>query len=420
MLKKKIAIIGSGISGMSAAYFLQQAGHEITLFEKNDYIGGHSRTVSAQVAGKDIPVDTGFIVYNEQNYPLLTKLFAHLQVATHASDMSFGISINDGWLEYGTKALINIIGQKINLVRPDFWRMNRDILFFNKNAEQYLQSDLTLGELLDEMQLGEWFRKYYLLPMGGSIWSTPTSEMLNFPAKTFIQFFKNHGLLTVNQQPKWRTVIGGSKNYVKKLTANFAQQIRLNTPITSVTRIAKAVEVKPEGQPVELFDEVIFASHADQTLHMFENPTEEETKLLSAFKFYPNQMYLHKDLSLMPRNKKCWSSWVYLSKERDDQNPAVSLSYWMNNLQPLETEQPIIVTLNPAKEIAEEDIFDHYEFHHPAFSKEAIAAQQQIDEIQGKDRIWFCGAYLRYGFHEDGILSAAKIMAKMQIDLPWQ
>lgn len=417
----KIAIIGSGISGNSIAYLLNKD-HDITIYEKNDYIGGHSRTVSVKTPDGTIPVDTGFIVYNERNYPHLTGLFKHLGVHTTKSDMSFSVSINNGWLEYGTyKKLRGLFAQKRNLLRPAYWKFLLDILKFNKTAHKYLEKEttLTLGELLDEMKLGSWFRDYYLLAMGAAIWSTPAQKMLDFPARTFLRFFDNHGLLTINDHPQWHTVTGGSQEYVKKITTPFKDRIKLNCTVTRVIREPESVSVEDTQGNTQLYDNIIFACHSDQALKLLSNPTKDEKEIIGNIKYQPNEMILHTDLSFMQKRKNAWSSWVYLSEEKKDTSKGVSLSYWMNNLQPLKTNTPIIVTLNPSKEPDPKLIKNRYTFSHPVFDEPAIQAQNRIPEIQGTDRIYYCGAWQRYGFHEDGLLSAVNVAKYFGITPPW-
>lgn len=419
--RKHIAIIGTGISGLSAAYLLHPQ-HDITVYEKNDYVGGHSRTVEVKTKDRVIPVDTGFIVFNDRNYPLLTGLFNHLNVPAVKSDMSFGASIRHGWMEYGTQHLSNVFAQKRNLLRPEFWRMVSDILRFNKQAKGYLESDpsVTLGDCLSLLRMGHWFREYYLLAMGGAIWSTPLSDMLKFPASTFIRFFENHGLLSVNGQPQWYTVEGGSREYVKRMTAPFHNRIRLNTGVGKVIRSAELVTLIDTHGNSEIYDEVVFACHADQALAMMESPTIEEKRILSAFTYQPNRAVLHSDVSFMPKRKKAWASWVYLSENKHDEKASVSLSYWMNNLQPLKTDQPLIVTLNPGREPNPALVHNDHWFEHPLFDEAAIRAQSEIPSIQGKNRFWFCGAYQRYGFHEDGIGSAVAMAKAMGIEKSWK
>ena len=399
---------------MGAAYCLKEH-HEITVYEKNSYVGGHSRTVTVETPDGEIPVDTGFIVFNHRNYPLLTGLFNHLEVPVTKSDMSFGVSINNGWLEYGIQNLDTIVAQKINLIRLQYWLMYRDIIRFHKRAGAYLDKDdtTTIGQCLRELGMGEWFRDYFLLAMGGAIWSTPIEKMLDFPAKTFIRFFQNHGLLSINDQPQWYTVEGGSREYVKRLIKGFASRIRLNCGVTQVTRYHDHVTVTDLSGATETYDQVIFACHSDQAISLLSNPTQKELEIIGSVKYQPNLAVLHSDESFMPKRKKAWASWVYLSEQRKDNSQSVSLSYWMNNLQPLKTSQPLIVTLNPGREPDPELTHEKHTFEHPVFSPEAIRAQNRIDEVQGKDRIWYCGAWLRFGFHEDGLLSAIRVAEKL-------
>lgn len=417
----KIAIIGSGISGLGAAYMLHQQ-HDITLFEKNDYVGGHSRTVITKTSDGDIPVDTGFIVFNKKNYPLLTALFEHLEVPIKETDMSFGADIAQGWLEYGTyHKLGGIFAQKKNIFRPSYLKMLSDIMRFNKQAPEYLRNgtDLSLGELLNEMKMGTWFRDYYLLAMGAAIWSTPTTKMTDFPAQTFLRFFDNHGLLTVNDHPQWYTVIGGSKEYVKRITTPYQENIKLNCAVKSVSRNNEKVTITDIENNNHTFDQVVFACHSDQAIKMLSDPSDEEKNIIGAIKYQPNDMVLHSDTSFMPKAKKAWSSWVYQSEGKTDNSGNVSLSYWMNNLQPLSTNKPIIVTLNPAREPAPSLVYDRYSFEHPVFDRDAIIAQSKLDDLQGKNNTWFCGAWQRYGFHEDGLLSAVNMVRKMGIEPEW-
>jgi uncharacterized protein len=417
---KRIAIIGTGISGLGAASLLHPH-HDITVYEKSTTIGGHSRTVEIDTPDGTVPVDTGFIVFNYRNYPLLTKLFTHLNVPVAKSDMSFGASIEDGWLEYATNHPLNVLTQKRNLLRPAFWGMVRDVLKFNKHAKRFLDKDpsITLRQCLDELGMGAWYRNYFLLPMGACIWSTPLAQMLDFPAHSFIRFFDNHGLLTLSDQPQWYTVVGGSKEYVKQLISPFQNQIRLSNGVKSVDRNENGVAVTDTQGKTEIFDQVIFACHADQALAMLKNPSADESRILGSFRYQSNRMVLHSDTSFMPKRSGAWASWVYLSETREDKNLCVSLSYWMNRLQPLATNSPMIVTLNPGREPKKELIHDEYLFEHPLFDEAAIRAQAEIKTIQGKDRLWFCGAYQRYGFHEDGLGSAVAMVRQMGIEPPW-
>lgn len=415
----KIAVVGTGISGLGIAYALSKS-HEVTIYEKNHYIGGHSRTVSVKSDQGDIPVDTGFIVFNYRNYPQLTALFEHLDVAVEKSNMSFGASIENGWLEYGSNTPLSLFAQRKNMWRPRYLQMLRDILRFNKEALKYLEADLsvTLGDCLKEIGIGQWCQRYYVLAMGASIWSCPHKTMLNFPAKTFIRFFDNHGLLTVTQQPQWYTVSGGSKSYVSKLTDSFKEHIKLSCGVEKVTRHKSFVTIYDEKGGKARYDQVVFACHADQALAMLENPLPEEKSVLSGFTYQDNDIVLHSDQAFMPRARGAWSSWIYRLATRED-SATLSLSYWMNNLQNIASSTPYIVTLNPNEPPNPDLVYDRHRFRHPVFNREAVAAQQRIPSIQGLDRCWYVGAYQRYGFHEDGLLSAVNVLEKMGERIPW-
>lgn len=415
----RIAIIGTGISGLGAAYLLNPH-HDITVYEKEPRIGGHSRTVDFVDGDRAVPVDTGFIVFNKRNYPHLTGLFEYLGVDIAKSDMSFGASIADGMLEYGSKGMF---AQKRNWLRPAYWSMIVDILRFNKHAASYDENaqDITLGEYLDHLRVGEWFKRYYLQAMGAAIWSCSVNTILSFPAETFLRFFKNHGLLTVNDHPQWYTVVGGSCQYIEKLTASFKSKIRAACGVVAVRRLADGQIVVQDAQGREdIFDHVIFASHADQTLKMLQTPTHAETEILSAFKYQPNTVVLHEDNSFMPRARRAWASWVYLSEAQADASESVSLSYWMNNLQPLDTQKQIFITLNPGKQPAVDKTHNRHVFSHPVFTRAAISAQKRLPEIQGVAGISYCGAWQRYGFHEDGLLSAVNVAQSLGVAVPWQ
>jgi len=415
---KKIAIIGSGISGMSAAYALHQAGHDITVYEANAYIGGHSRTVDVVQGAESTTVDSGFIVFNKRNYPHLTALFDHLGVAHEKSDMSFGVDIKEGWLQYTSN---NMLGRSENLRRPAYWKMLFDILRFNKQAPNLIQKypSLTISALVTKMKLDKWFQDYYLKGMGAAIWSTPAAKIDDFPARTFINFFQNHGLMSITNRPQWYTVTGGSREYIKKITAPYKENIRLNCPVEKVSQEGeKLIVTSKDGN--DSFDEVVFACHADQTLAMIEQPTKEQKEVLSAFTYQENKIVIHSDESFMPADKNCWSSWVYLSNDSGKEKD-VSLTYWMNNLQNLETPKPILITLNPVSmPRSTKDTHDTHRFRHPIFDENAIQAQEKISDIQGINNMWFAGAYQRYGFHEDGLLSSVRVLEKMGVTLPWK
>ncbi|MDD9923835.1 MAG: FAD-dependent oxidoreductase [Boseongicola sp.] len=407
---QRIAVIGGGISGMGAAYFLAQS-NSVVMFEAEARLGGHARTVIAGKRG-DQPVDTGFIVFNHKNYPNLRSLFDHLGVPTAPSSMSFGVSARAGGLEYGLADINTIFTQRRNFVRPQFLRMIRDILRFNKRADETITPDMTIGELIAELKLGSWFRDYYLTPFSGAIWSTPKTKILDFPAHSMIEFFKNHGLLEYLEDPQWYTVRGGSVEYVKRLGSAMHDRgvdIRLGAEIKGVRRTPFGVEVRASNGEWEHFDGVVFATHSDVTLKLLSDATGVERTALSAVRYQPNRAVLHSDPSVMPRNRKVWSSWCYVETDKSPDAP-IDLSYWMNSLQPIPHDDPIFVTLNRNAPIREELIYDEKTFHHPVYDRAAIAAQETIRAINGQNNTWFCGAWMKNGFHEDGLASAIDVV----------
>lgn len=410
----RIAIIGSGISGLSAAYLLHQQ-HEITIYEKEDRLGGHARTRNVD----GVNVDTGFIVFNDRNYPNLLGLFAALGVESTKSNMSFAASVGQGAFEYSSKSLSGVFPTLASLLDKRRWVMGRDYLRFSKFAKAFLKNpdDRSLGQLVKDSNVGQDFARYFILPIGGAIWSCPVSAMMDYPARTFVQFFENHGLLDVNGQPQWRTVSGGSKQYIEKLIAAAKPTVKLNSAPLSITRVGEGVTIKNKHGVYDRFDHVIMAAHADDSLALLANPTEHEREVLGAFKFQPNHAYLHSDERFMPRQKKCWASWVYLSDGAEDKSPHLAVSYWMNLLQSL-PGQPLIVTLNPATR--PEHVHDEKLFHHPIFDEAAIQAQAKIASINGVDRISYVGAWQRYGFHEDGIWSAVRVAKQLGASIPWE
>lgn len=408
--RKRIAIVGGGISGLSAAYFLSLR-HDVTLFEAERRLGGHAHSV---LAGRDggQPVDMGFIVFNYATYPHLTRLFAELDVPVRKSNMSFGVSIDEGRVEYALSSLGSLFAQKRNLLRPSFYRMIADILRFGRKAEAATGSDdMTVGELVAELQLGTAFRDHYLLPMCGAIWSTPAAEVGRFPARTLVRFFRNHALLAGSAPHQWWTVKGGSIEYVRRLEkALLAQGCMLQTgsPVQAVRRDSHEVRLTAAGSQ-SAFDEVVFACHSDQALTILgEAASEQETAALETIRYRPNRVVLHADPSLMPKRRACWSSWNYFAQEG-----AVGVTYWMNQLQGIPESDPLFVSLNPTRRIAEETVYRELTFAHPAFDTAAIRAQQRIAEIQGRNRTWYCGAYNRFGFHEDGIASSLRVVRRI-------
>jgi len=406
---KRVAVIGAGISGMGAAHMLSKS-HHVVLFESEDRLGGHARTVLAGKRG-DQPVDTGFIVYNKVNYPHLVALFDELGVETVDSNMSFGASFGGGKLEYALHGLDAIFAQRKNAADPRFLRMIRDIVKFNNKALEIAQDpDITIGELLGQLGTGTWFRDKYLFPFTGAIWSTPVERMEDFPAQALIRFMENHALLGYSGQHQWRTVQGGSKQYVAKLEAQLRAQgvdVRLGAPVKAVHR-RDQVEVTPVGGEAEMFDEVVFASHSDQALAMLADASTTERKNLSAVRYQPNEAVLHCDERMMPKRKKCWASWVYC-EAKDKTSDRIDLSYWMNSLQPIPHDDPLFVTLNSTRPIREELIYDTKTFHHPVYDLAALQAQKDIYATNGTNRTWFCGAWMKNGFHEDGLSSAVDV-----------
>lgn len=407
---KRIAVIGGGISGMGVAHQLSQD-HHVTLFEAETRLGGHARTVLAGRTGAQ-PVDTGFIVYNDVNYPNLIRLFDELDVPTVDSDMSFGVSIKGGRLEYALASVDTIFAQRRNVADPRFLRMLRDIMRFNARAPEMTKgSDQSIGDFLAVLGTGKWFREHYLLPLTGAIWSTPLTRMLDFPAHTLVSFLKNHGLTGYHDPHQWRTVQGGSTQYVSRLQASLASKgtdLRLGAPIHSVSREGMGVTITPKAGVAETFDEVVFACHSDQAFALLADPSEHERASLGAIRYQPNTSVLHADASLMPKRRKVWSSWTYC-EDTSGASDKIDLTYWMNSLQPIPHDDPMFVTLNTTRPIREELIYDTNTFMHPVFDVAAINAQHQIAAMNGTNGTWFCGAWMKNGFHEDGLSSGLDV-----------
>ena len=414
---RKIAVVGAGITGMGAAHMLAKD-HRVVLFEAENRLGGHART---RMAGPnaDTPVDTGFIVFNYANYPKLTALFDHLDVPVVKSNMSFGASFDGGRLEYGLAGANAIFAQRRNIVNPKFLRMIRDILHFNKHGlDASAEEGLTIGDLMIKLNLSEYFRDHYLLPFSGAIWSTPKEKIMDFPAKAMMQFFDNHALLQSTGQHQWYTVQGGSRSYVDRLGADmFARGVdmRLGAGVDAVRRTPLGVEIKTNGADWEMFDEVVFATHSDDTLRMLADPTASETATLGAVRYQPNRVVLHSDTSIMPKRRAVWSSWIY-AEEAGKQADQIDLTYWMNSLQPWLTGQDYMVTLNTTRPIRDEMIWDEVTLRHPVYDTAAIAAQSRAAAMNGSNRTWFCGAWMKNGFHEDGLSSAVDVVISLNAD----
>ena len=415
----KIAIIGSGISGLSAAYLLSRK-HDVTLFEREPQTGGHSRTVTVRQGDRIIPVDTGFIVFNERNYPNLTALFRELFVPVKDSDMTYAMSVDNGRFEWGAQNLNTIFAQRSNLFNPRFYQLFREVMRFNGAAEHAVAQTptISLGDLISSMGLSERFKQLYLLPMSGAIWSSPPQQMLDFPASVFVQFFKNHGLLSVSGQPQWRTIDGGSQQYVRRIVQTLGDRVRTGCAATSVKRETGLVIVTDNSGESRSFDHVVLACHSDEALSLLNDGSQAEVKALKAIRYQKNDAILHRDPRFMPRRRRCWASWNYQSDGKGSE-PAVAVTYWMNRLQGIDESCPLFVTLNPASNVAPEDVFDRHVFHHPVFDAGAIQAQSTLRQLQGVSNTWYCGAYMRHGFHEDGLVSALNVTDKFGCKPDW-
>ena len=420
----RIAVIGAGISGLSAAWLLNRAGHDVTVYEQNDYIGGHSNTVEAPgPGGRAIPVDTGFIVYNESTYPNLTKLFDQIRVPTEKSVMSFAVSLDRGRLEYSGSNLAGMFAQKRNILSPGYHLMLRDILRFYKEAPKLLSDPdrmhLTLGEFLVQQRYGHRFIYDHLLPMGAAIWSCTVAEMLSFPAQSFVRFFHNHGLLKLKERPQWRTVKGGSREYVRLLLADLRGAVLAGRAITALRRGPTGVTVADSTGASETFDHAVIGAHADQALAMLTDASEEERRILGSFRYQSNRAVLHADPVCMPKRPKAWSSWNYLANGTRERQAKVSITYWMNLLQSIDKRTPLFVTLNPIQEPRADLKIREFIYDHPMFDTAAIRAQGEIGRIQGANRTWFCGAYMGYGFHEDGLSAGLAVAEAIGAQRPW-
>jgi len=417
----KIAVIGAGVAGLGAAWSLSRE-NDVVVYEREDRFGGHACTVDVPTADGARPVDMGFIVYNERNYPNLVALFDHLGVPTSDSDMSFAVSLDEGRYEYASW-YAGFFAQRRNLLRPSFLRMTRDILRFNRLAPQLLAQaenlDFTIGDFIAHARLGDAFRDRYLMPMASCIWSTPLGRMLDYPAQTFARFFDNHGLLTTGNQLLWRTVRGGSRSYVERIVAPLRGRARLATPAQSIRRGPLGVEVRDASGHWDRFDRVVLACHADQALALLSDPSERERELLSRFGYSSNEVWLHADQSLMPRRRGVWASWNYVANSGAI-NAKVSVTYWMNRLQNLPDSLPLFVSVNPARLPDEASVYARSTFDHPMYDPEAIRAQRHLHEIQGVQDTYFCGSYCGYGFHEDALSAGLDVAEQLGARRPWR
>jgi predicted NAD/FAD-binding protein len=405
---------------MSAAWLLSKR-HEVTVYERNHRLGGHSNTVVVNTSSGSTPVDTGFIVFNDVTYPNLVALFEHLGVAVNSSDMSFGVSLNGGRTEYSSVGASAFLCGGRNLMSPRFWSMTLDLLRFYRSAPLELlrtRDDLiSLGDYLERRAYGEAFKRDHLLPQAAAIWSASMAEIHHYPACAFVRFFENHGLLKLKGRPHWRTVAGGSRSYVDKLTAPYAHRARLNAGALSVRRDAGGVCVRAAGGAVERYDNVVIATHADEALAMLDDPTPQERALLGAFRYARNRAVLHTDAALMPRRRPLWASWNYVG---DNPEGGCIVSYWMNKLQRLECREDIFLTLNPRVMPRQETVLYETDYDHPLFDAAAIRAQEKLWSLQGVRNTWFCGAHFGAGFHEDGLQAGLAVAEQLGgVRRPW-
>ncbi|WP_332678089.1 NAD(P)/FAD-dependent oxidoreductase [Brevundimonas sp.] len=417
---KRIAVVGSGISGLSCAWLLSQS-HEVTLFEAADRIGGHSHTVDAPAPSGPVAVDTGFIVYNQSNYPNLTALFEHLQVPTKPAMMSFAVSIDDGAFEYCSQGLGALFAQKRNYASPKFWRMIGDLLRFQNQAPRDLPDLERSGETLDSYLkrggYGPLFREAHLLPQAAAIWSCTMGQMASYPAASFVRFYMNHNLLKVDLRPTWRTVEGGSRAYVTRLAAAFKGRVVTRAGIAAVLRGLDGAALRFDDGRLERFDAVVLATHSDQALALLEAPSAEDRRLLGAIEYRPNKVILHRDTSLMPKRRKAWAAWTHLGYS--DRAGEGGVTYWMNELQSL-PGPPLFVSLNPAKTPDPALVIGEWDYEHPVFDAAAVAAQSELWSLQGRRNIWFAGAWFGSGFHEDGLQAGLAVAEQLGgVRRPW-
>ena len=413
----KIGVIGSGVSGLVSALTLQEK-FEVSLFEKNSKLGGHSNTVTIEQENKKYSVETGFIVLNDKNYPIFTSLLKHLNIGVNNSSMSFSVSVDKGQFEYSS-SYIGLLGQTKNIIDPKYWGMLRDINYFYTNALRDVKDcpdNETLGQFLKRFNYSNKFIDYHLVPMTASIWSCPTKSILNFPIKSLLVFFENHKLLNIYNRPKWSTVNKGSREYVKKIQSLLKGKIYTNAKVNKISKSNEGIRVHYQDG-IETFDEVILACHADQSSDILIENFSEEANLLKDFKYQKNTSILHSDINFMPKRKSVWSSWNYITETGNSGN--LSITYWMNELQGINSPKPILLSLNPKILPNPDLIYGQYSYSHPILDNNAINIQKKLSSIQGKNNLWFCGAWTGFGFHEDGVKSAVEIANSHDIDLPW-
>ncbi|MFT7184735.1 MAG: putative NAD/FAD-binding protein [Pseudohongiellaceae bacterium] len=418
--KQRIAVIGSGVSGLCSAYLLSRE-HEVTLFEASNYLGGHTNTEDVELNGRTYPVNTGFIVFNDWTYPNFIKLMDQLGVVSEDSDMSFSVRCENTGLEYNGTNLNSLFAQRQNLFKPRFLKMVYDIVRFNKQTVAMLENNLvtdeeTLGEFVQKHKYSKNFVNYYIVPMGAAIWSASQEVMLAFPLKFFLNFFNNHGMLSVDERPQWRVISQGSRSYIDPITQSYKERIKLNTPVTKVERKRDGISVHTAKGEVFEFDQVVLACHSDQALRMLDEPSKQESEILGALPYQMSEVVLHTDIRLMPKKELAWASWNYHIPQRA--NDCAMVTYNMNILQNFHyAEETFLVTLNRGVEIDPEKIIKKYQYAHPVFTQDGIRAQQRYDEINAHNRTHFCGAYWFNGFHEDGVNSALRVAKSFGITL---
>ena len=406
----KLAVIGSGISGLSAAYHFSK-NHKVDLFEQDDHFGGHSLTYDIKEEDKVVPVDLGFIVFNEQTYPNLISFFRELDVPFEKSNMSFSVSVKDSNVEYGGSGLNAIFANKKNLLNLKFLKMINEIISFYKKAPSLLNHNLsedTLGNYLEKSKLSKYFIEYHIIPMVAAIWSMPFEKAKDMPLKLFLNFFINHGLFKFKNRPQWYTVTNRSRAYVNKVLEKISGEVFKNYKVSKILRSENNVRISIGNEYLD-YDHVILASHADQSLKILEEPTSEEDKILKSFSYVSNKAYLHIDENLMPLRKSAWSSWNSITKDN-----RTCITYWLNKLQNLKTSKNYFLTLNPVEQINNNKILKKIDFTHPYFNKENVKLQEDLHKLQGKKRTWFCGSYFGYGFHEDGLKSSIELFKKFK------
>ena len=414
----RIAIIGTGIAGLTAAHLLHPA-HDVTVFEAGDHVGGHTNTISVDAEDGPWAIDTGFIVLNDRNYPCFEALLDELGVPRQPTNMSFSVSAENEDFEYASRGLLGLVAQPSNLGRARFVAMVADYVRFNRAARRLLgdpHDDRSLGSFLHDEGFSAWFIDRLLVPQAAAVWSADPAQMWTFPARFLVQFFAHHGMLSLTGRPRWSTVAGGSARYVEALTAPFAERIRVRTPVVAVARHATHVDVVPDGGPAETFDEVVIAAHADDALALLSDPSPVEVEVLGAFPYQANEAVLHTDRSLLPRRRAAWSAWNYHLPAEPRGRCAVT--YYMNHLQAFESAEPYCVTLNRTAAIDPERIIRVVPYAHPVFTAASMTAQGRHDEISGVQRTHYCGAYWGWGFHEDGVVSAHRALARMREAVP--